>query len=63
MASEVHGTWGTAEQVPGTGALNQGRFAETSSVSCASAGNCSAGGSYIDSSGHRQVFEIGRAHV
>jgi len=27
-------------------------------VSCASAGNCSAGGSYTDSSGHQQAFVV-----
>jgi hypothetical protein len=27
-------------------------------VSCASAGNCSAGGSYTDNSGHVQVFVV-----
>jgi hypothetical protein len=32
--------------VPGTVVLSQGGYAEISSVSCASAGNCSAGGDY-----------------
>jgi len=27
-------------------------------VSCASAGNCSAGGGYTDSYGHRQAFVV-----
>ena len=40
------GTWGTAEEVPGSAALNKGGDAEILSVSCASAGNCSAGGFY-----------------
>jgi hypothetical protein len=48
-------TWGIADEVPGTAALNH-ENAETTSVSCASAGNCSAGGFYTDGSGHRQVF-------
>ena len=48
--------WGTAEEVPGTAALNQGGNAAITSVSCASAGECSAGGSYTDSSGHPQAF-------
>jgi hypothetical protein len=38
--------WGRAQEVPGTAALNSGGNAELSSVSCASAGNCSAGGTY-----------------
>jgi len=46
VVSEVHGTWRKAEEVPGTAALNKGRYAVILSVSCASAGNCSAGGYY-----------------
>ncbi|HEY2080324.1 MAG TPA: hypothetical protein VGH53_28690, partial [Streptosporangiaceae bacterium] len=38
--------WGKAQEVPGTAALNTGHRAGISSVSCASAGNCSAGGVY-----------------
>ena len=41
--------WGTAEEVPGTAALNAGGNAGVNSVSCPSAGNCSAGGLYDDS--------------
>ncbi len=53
------GTWGTAIEVPGTAALNQGfGFAETSSVSCATPGNCGAGGSYTDNSGNQQAFVV-----
>jgi hypothetical protein len=48
--------WGAAEEVPGTAALNQGRDAHLTSVSCGSAGNCSAGGSYQDSSRSSQAF-------
>ena len=37
--------WGKAEEVPGTAAINKGHhLAEITSVSCASAGNCRAGG-------------------
>jgi hypothetical protein len=56
VVSEVNGTWRTAIEVPGTAALNQGGNAFVQSVSCASARNCSAGGGYTDSSGHRQAF-------
>jgi hypothetical protein len=52
------GSWGTAEEVPGTAALNAGGNATIGSVSCASAGNCAAGGSYTDSSGRRQAFVV-----
>jgi hypothetical protein len=58
VVSETDGTWGTAEEVPGTAALNQGGGALITSVSCASAGNCSGGGSYTDGSGHAQAFVV-----
>jgi hypothetical protein len=54
----VNSTWSTATQVPGTATLNTGGNAATESLSCASAGNCSAGGSYTDSSGHAQAFVV-----
>jgi hypothetical protein len=56
VADQVDGTWGDAIQVPGTAALNAGDDGYVSSVSCASAGNCAAGGDYTDSSGNRQAF-------
>jgi hypothetical protein len=55
-------SWGRAIEVPGTGALNKGGRAQISSVSCASAGNCSAGGSYSTSSNHSQAFVVTRSH-
>jgi hypothetical protein len=58
VVNEVNGTWHTALEVPGTATLNQGGNAFVQSVSCASAGNCSAGGGYTDSSGHRQAFVV-----
>ena len=56
VVSQHNGTWNHAEKVPGTAALNAGGDAVTSSVSCASAGSCSAVGSYKDGSGHHQAF-------
>jgi hypothetical protein len=50
IVNEVNGTWHDAFEVPGTATLNKGDYAQVSSVSCASAGNCSAGGWYGDSS-------------
>ena len=44
VAVERHGRWGKAIEVPGLGALNKGGGAGVSSVSCASAGSCVAGG-------------------
>jgi len=46
--------------VPGTAGLNAGGNAQVNSVSCGSAGNCSAGGFYSDSSGHGQGFIANR---
>jgi hypothetical protein len=60
VTSQVNGTWRKAIEVPGTAALNQGGSAFITSVSCGSAGNCSAGGSYFDSSSHRQAFVAGQ---
>jgi hypothetical protein len=57
-AAAPGGTWGTAQEVPGTAALNKGGFAEITSVSCAKAGSCSAGGSYLDASGRLQAFVV-----
>jgi hypothetical protein len=45
---ETSGTWGTAQEAPGTAALNSHNVA-LNSVSCSSAGNCSAVGYYGDS--------------
>lgn len=58
VASEAGGTWGNALEVPGTAALNTTDDAKVTSVSCASAGNCSAGGFYQDSSYNRQAFVV-----
>jgi hypothetical protein len=56
VVSEVGGTWTQAEELPGIAALNTGGSASIASVSCGSAGNCSAGGTYRDSSGHYQAL-------
>jgi cytochrome c551/c552 len=56
VVSQAGGKWGKAGLVPGTAKLNSGRGAEVLSVSCASPGNCSAGGTYADRSGHTQAF-------
>jgi hypothetical protein len=58
IVSQENGTWGTAEEVPGTAALNAGGNAAVESVSCPSAGNCVAVGNYSDTpgSGEDQAF-------
>src|SRR5207244_10150416 len=54
LLTEAAGTWATG--VEATLPLNAGSnpFASLNSVSCASAGNCSAVGGYHDSSSHAQ---------
>ena len=52
------GTWGNAIEVPGLGTLNAGGSAEVPSISCASASNCVAGGSYFNGSGHSQAIVV-----
>ena len=56
VASETGGLWAAAQEVPGTAALNTGGAAGTDSVSCASAGNCSAGGHYTTPQSGQQAF-------
>lgn len=46
VAAESRGRWGTATRVPGLAALDKGHLSEVNAVSCASAGNCDAGGFY-----------------
>ncbi len=50
------GLWGRAIEVPGLGALNKGGYAQVTSLSCASAGSCAAGGFYVDRSGYQHRF-------
>jgi hypothetical protein len=61
VVDETGGTWGDAAEVPGSATLNAGGSATLSAISCASAGNCSAVGSYKDSSGHTQVYVVGES--
>jgi hypothetical protein len=54
---------GTAKLVPGLAALNHGKFAAVNSVSCASPGNCSAGGYYKEAShGSSKAFVVGETN-
>jgi hypothetical protein len=54
------GTWGKAIAVPGLRALNTRGAAEVSSVSCASAGSCAAGGLYRDRHGQQGFVAVER---
>jgi hypothetical protein len=58
VVSETNGTWATAIKMPSAGILNWGGSASVSSVSCGSAGNCAAGGSYRDRSTRTQAFVV-----
>jgi hypothetical protein len=62
VASQVNGSWHTAREVPRSGTLNVGGNAQILSVSCASAGNCSAGGFYTDSNSHGQAFVVSQVN-
>jgi hypothetical protein len=55
------GVWGKAQRLPGLAALNQGRYASLSAMSCPSAGDCTGGGLYTDRSGAQQAFVVSLA--
>ncbi len=46
VVSQSDGAWGQAEALPGIAALSSGLGGKLTQVSCASAGNCSAAGTY-----------------
>jgi hypothetical protein len=48
VADQVHGAWRHALELPGLAALNTAGSLATMIVSCASAGNCAAGGTYVE---------------
>jgi len=50
------GLWGRAIEVPGLGALNKGGYAQVTTLSCASAGSCAAGGFYTGRFGYQHGF-------
>jgi hypothetical protein len=58
--SQTRGGWAKAAEVPGTGALNSGGTADLLALSCASAGNCGAGGYYTDREDHPHAFVAGQ---
>src|SRR5579871_2267809 len=58
VADQRKGVWRAATPVAGIGALNKGGFAQVVSLSCSSAGNCGAGGIYLDAKGHYQAFVV-----
>ena len=62
VVSQKNGRWGKAEEIPGTAALNVGDYADFSTVSCGSAGNCAAAGNYTGRSGNSEVFVVSQKH-
>jgi hypothetical protein len=56
VVSQDGGSWGDGQAVPGSSALNQGRVAITEAVSCASPGNCAAGGLYTGTAHSVRAF-------
>jgi hypothetical protein len=60
VASENNGRWGTAIEVPGSGALNVGGSAAVGSVSCTWAVYCAAIGNYTNRSGTGEAFIVSR---
>jgi hypothetical protein len=54
--SETGGSWGSPHQLPGTAALSTRVVSAAGAVSCASPGNCAAGGFYQDTPGKLQAF-------
>ena len=61
VVSERNGRWDTAEEVPGTAALNLGKIDQVTSVSCTRPHTCASVGYYTDRSGHTQAFVGGEA--
>ncbi|MGH3158599.1 MAG: hypothetical protein ACRDNF_18770 [Streptosporangiaceae bacterium] len=58
VVDEVDGTWGTAQEIPGTAALNLDGRAAVQALSCGGPGTCAAGGYYTDGGGHVQAFVV-----
>jgi hypothetical protein len=46
VITELNGTWGRLQPVPGLAGMNVGQMAQIASVSCSAPGDCGAGGSY-----------------
>jgi hypothetical protein len=64
LVSERNGQWlwRRAIEVHEPGALSLGGLLHLSSVSCSSAGNCAAGGWYLDASHDYQGFLVSQRH-
>src|SRR5262249_57673652 len=58
VVGEGEGTWGVGIEVAGSGMLNAGGNGFVFAVSCASAGNCAAGGYYAAALAIVQAFVV-----
>ena len=58
VVTETNGSWGTPLNVLAASGINVGGYAYVYAVSCTSAGNCVAGGTYEDGANHFQAFTI-----
>jgi hypothetical protein len=54
VVSQVGGSWGKAHELPGDTTLSKKKFGRLLTVSCATPGNCAAGGFYEDANSHLQ---------
>ncbi len=61
VVSEVHGVWGRALEVPGTGAQNTGKLASVTAVSRAAPGKCSAGGWFLNTKTGYETFVVSKS--
>jgi hypothetical protein len=58
VMAEKNGRWSKAIKVPGLAVLGGGPYSGVSSISCASAGDCAAVGSYIDHGNKDHAFVV-----
>jgi hypothetical protein len=62
VVNETDGTWGTAVRIPGLETLDVGGESSLNSVSCSTAGNCAAGGYYLDGLSYTKADVISEAN-
>jgi hypothetical protein len=62
VVTETNGVWGDAHQVPNLAASNVGGLASALTVSCASSGNCSAGGFVTNAVKQQVPFDVSESN-
>jgi hypothetical protein len=62
LVNETDGVWGAAFEVPGLTILSPGGSSSLGSISCASQGDCSAGGYYESANGDTLPFVVGESN-